>query len=123
MSLKAHWNRGEAREKICTGRWDYVVLQEQSTLPLKNPARMHESVRLFDQEINAAGARTVLYMTWARRHEFQRQNELAHAYVSIGREIGALVVPVGVAWRRAFEESPELVLHDRDGSHPNPLGS
>ena len=53
MSLRAHWNRGDARKAIGQAVWDYVVLQEQSTLPLKNPARMHESVTLLDQEIKA----------------------------------------------------------------------
>jgi hypothetical protein len=123
MSLKAHWRRGVALDKIRAGKWDYVVLQEQSTLPLKNPARMHESVLAFDAEIKAAGAKTALYMTWARRAEFHRQDALSEEYLSVGRELGALVVPAGVAWQRALAEDPGLVLHDRDGSHPNPVGT
>src|SRR5262245_54085065 len=47
-SLRMHWNKGEALQAIRTGGYDYVVLQEQSTLPIKNAARMHENVRLFD---------------------------------------------------------------------------
>src|SRR6188768_2770851 len=50
-SLRRHWNAGEALKAIQEGGYDYVVLQEQSTLPVKNSARMHESVRLFDQAI------------------------------------------------------------------------
>ena len=123
MSLKTHWNRGAARDAIAQGPLDYVVLQEQSTLPLKNRARMHESVRLFNDEIVARGARTVLYLTWARSYAADRQDELSEAYQSIGREIGAIVVPVGVAWQAALRQDPDLVLHDKDGSHPNPLGT
>ena len=33
-SLRRHFNAG-ATAKISGGRWDYVVLQEQSTLPIK----------------------------------------------------------------------------------------
>jgi hypothetical protein len=40
-SLRAHWNAGEAGKAIQTGHYDYVVLQEQSTLPIKNAQRMH----------------------------------------------------------------------------------
>ena len=123
MALKTHWTRGEARALIRTKRWDFVVLQEQSTRPLKNPRLMHEYVRLFDGDVAAAGARTALYMTWARRESFDRQDELAEAYTSIGRELGALVVPVGTAWKLALADDPALVLHDRDGSHPAPAGS
>lgn len=34
-SLRTHWNAGRAAEAIARGRYDYVVLQEQSTLPVK----------------------------------------------------------------------------------------
>jgi hypothetical protein len=122
-ALKTHWERGEARQAIESSRWDYVVLQEQSTLPLKNAGRMHEYVRLFDGEIRKRGAKTVLYMTWARRHEFERQKDLAQAYTDVGRAIGAIVVPVGLAWQRVLGEHPRIVLHDKDNSHPNLAGS
>src|SRR2546421_5311370 len=46
-SLRMHWNKGEATAAMREQRYDYVVLQEQSTLPFKNAARMHENVRLF----------------------------------------------------------------------------
>jgi len=62
-SLRSHWNAGEALRAINAGRYDCVVLQEQSTLPVKNARRMHENVRHFDAAIKAAGATTVLYMT------------------------------------------------------------
>jgi hypothetical protein len=35
-----HRNKGEAQAEIARGKYDYVVLQEQSTLPVKNAARM-----------------------------------------------------------------------------------
>jgi hypothetical protein len=123
MALKTHWERGAAREAIRSSKWNYVVLQEQSTLPLKNPARMHEYARLFDEEIQASGAETVLYMTWARRHQWERQAELSEAYTSIGESVGAIVIPVGQAWQRLMTERPDLILYDKDDSHPNFAGS
>lgn len=122
-ALKTHWERGAAREAIESSKFDYVVLQEQSTLPLKKPERMAEYVRLFDEEIRASSAKTVLYMTSARRHEWKRQAELGKAYTDIGRSIDAIVVPVGAAWQRVFDERPGIVLHDKDNSHPNFAGT
>ena len=82
-SLRAHWNAGTALQEIKKGRYDYVVLQEQSTLPIKNANRMHENVRLFDEAIKAAGAKTVLYMTWARQHAPETQQAINEAYIGI----------------------------------------
>src|SRR5437870_4131192 len=88
-SLRTHWNAGEALKAIKGGKYDCVVLQEQSTLPIKNATRMHENVRLFDEAIKDAGAKTILYMTWARRNALQSQQVITDAYTSIGQELGA----------------------------------
>jgi hypothetical protein len=122
-SLRTHWNAGKALKQIKTGHYDYVILQEQSTLPIKNPTRMHENVRLFDNAIQAAGSKTLLYMTWARQHALESQEAITDAYVSIGEELGATVVPVGVAWQRFLRKTDEPVLHDKDQSHPTLAGS
>jgi hypothetical protein len=122
-SLRRHWNAGAAAEAIRTGRYDRVVLQEQSTLPVKSAARMHESVRLFDAEIRKAKSRTVLYMTWARRHAPETQQAIADAYTTIGRELGADVIPAGLAWQAFLAKHQSPVLHDKDGSHPTVAGT
>ena len=99
-SLRMHWNKGEAQKAIEQTRYDYVVLQEQSTLPLKNPQRMHENIRLFDQAIKASGAKTALYLTWARQNAPETQQAITDAYTFIGEELGATVIPAGVAWQK-----------------------
>jgi len=122
-SLRRHWNDVSARKEIASGRYDFVVLQEQSTLPIKNAKRFYENVRLFDEAIKAAGTRTMLYMTWARRNASESQAALTSAYTTIGRELGAIVVPVGVAWEKYLAKHQEPALHDRDESHPTLAGS
>jgi len=122
-SLRTHWNAGRAARAIATGGYDYVVLQEQSTLPVKNASRMAENVRLFDAVIKQAGAKTVLYMTWARQHSPEAQQVISSAYTTIGEELGAIVVPVGLAWQTFLTSHNQPRLHDRDQSHPTLAGS
>jgi hypothetical protein len=97
--------------------------QEQSTLSVKNARRTHENVRLFDGAIKAAGARTALYMTWARQNAAESQQAISNTYASVGRELGATVVPVGLAWQRFLRRHDQPVLHDKDQSHPTLAGS
>lgn len=122
-SLRMHWNKGAAQAEIDRGKYDYVVLQEQSTLPVKNAARMRENVLLFDPVIRKSGSRTVLYMTWARKHAPESQRSITEAYESVGQEIGAIVVPVGQVWEAFLQRHKSPSLYDRDGSHPSPAGS
>ena len=122
-SLRRHWNAGIARDALAKSPWDYVVLQEQSTLPLKNPARYHENIRLFDAEIARHGAKTVLYLTWARQQAPHTQDGITRAVEDIAAEIHALVVPVGRAWQAALAQYGDLQLYVDDGSHPSTAGS
>ncbi len=122
-SLRMHWNKGVARQAILDTRYDYVVLQEQSTLPVKNALRMHENIRLFDEAIRASGAKTALYLTWARQNVPAAQEIISRAYLDIADELGTTVVPVGLAWQRLLREHDRPVLHDKDKSHPTLAGS
>ena len=122
-SLRRHWNRGAARQVIEKAKLDYVVLQEQSTLPVKNARRFHENVREFVPLVRDSGATLVLYMTWARKNVPQTQASLTNAYLEIGKEVGATVVPAGMAWQAFLEKHSEPLLHDKDNSHPTLAGS
>ncbi len=132
-SLKSHWENRKAVDRIKQGHWDYVVLQEQSTLgpaPLLNgipqinaPETFYQYARLFDAEIKKAGAKTFFFLTWARRDSPQNQVLLNDAYSSITKELNAEIAPVGVAWATAFKQRPDLELNQIDNAHPSSAGS
>ena len=122
-TLSRHWLRTGARLEVRKGRWDHVVLQEQSTTPIAQRETMHGYARLFDTEVLMAGAKTVFFLTWARRHRPHDQEALTDAYVSIAKELKAQVAPVGLAWQMALEQQPGIKLHDSDKSHPTRTGS
>lgn len=130
--LAGTWAGGEPTAALAEG-WDYVVLQEQSTLgegryvdgvpKVRDPADFHAAVRAIVPEVVGSGANPVLYLTFARRDDPAAQDLLDAAYTGIGGEVGATVVPVGPAWALARAERPDLVLHEDDNSHPAPAGS
>ena len=130
-SLRRHYNSGAISAALARDRWDQVVLQEQSTLPIKNRARFHDNVRAVRDEIAAASAASghpsppaiVLYNTWARRSARPTQVDLDTAVAAIATEIDARVAPVGRAWEVVLASHPEVELYDRDGSHPTAAGS
>jgi len=122
-SLRQHINSGAVQAALDNAPWDRVILQEQSTLPFKSPARFAESVRELDELIRGHGAQTALYQTWARQNAPETQDALSGEYAKMAQELGALLVPVGEAWQAVLREWPEAPLYDADGSHPSPAGS
>jgi hypothetical protein len=133
FTLRNHWDGGAAVSAIQRNSWDYVVLQDQSMLgsaapavngvPRIDPRLFHDYARRFDAAIKQAGAKTVFFLTWARQDFPELQSVLDKAYLSVAKELGDRVAPVGPAWKEAIEERPRLALHQFDRSHPTPAGS
>lgn len=132
-TLKRLWDTGQAQQALARGKWDYVVLQEQSTLgaskvldgipQINDPADFHAAARIYDAEIKKLAAKPVFYMTWARQNNPASQPQLTDAYAKIGKELNDTVAPVGQAWQAALKTRPDFALHIADKSHPNPAGS
>ncbi|WBQ07182.1 SGNH/GDSL hydrolase family protein [Kribbella sp. CA-293567] len=120
-SLRQHLNAGKVLTELAGGNYDTVVLQEQSTLPAKNPARFHENVRDLHTAITESGAATALYLTWSRKN--QPQEPLTTAYAAIAAELGVTLVPAGLIWQHFQTIHPTLPLHAPDNSHPALTGS
>lgn len=112
---------------VSARKWDVVVLQGMSTEPMASDrARAEgfkESARQYDKLIRASGARTAFFMTWAYQDKPEMTEPLATGYEGIGNELGALVVPVGLAFERSIKARPGLILHFKDKEHPSMAGT
>ena len=130
-TFERHVAEGRAAQKIAGGRWDYVVLQEQSQMPVFDPPRTLEYGSQLDKLARESEARTLFFQTWARAGQPDMQDGLSATYARLAREAaatadgspGGLVVPVGDAWRRVLANPPAPALHVADGSHPTPAGT
>ncbi|MCP4156980.1 MAG: hypothetical protein GY757_55220, partial [bacterium] len=122
FTLEDHWKGGKTLKKIHEGKWDYVVLQEQSQRPYKEREKMFRFAQLFHQEIKKNGAETLLFMTWAR-YASGKIAEISEAYCEVARRLDATAVPVGLAWDILLTRHPGIRLHNKDGSHPNEMGT
>ncbi|MBJ6110378.1 T9SS type A sorting domain-containing protein [Hymenobacter sp. BT523] len=128
VTLQYHYNN--ALPIIGQSKWDGVVLQEQSLLPLPvarggQPAVFADYATRLEQAVHAANpaARVYLHQTWARADlvEFPNQpysgstvdvmtQDLHAAYYQLAAANGrfAGVAPVGDAWLRAMQAGVAL---------------
>lgn len=119
-TLKQHWDRGLARKRIEEDRWDFVVLQAQSSEAVREPEVFAEYTRKFDALIRKNGAKTVIMETWAPRMYRVKQRQYSERYASVAKELGATLAPVGTAWQRLEERGVKVF---EDTTHPNVAGS
>ncbi len=139
-TLQKHAGSEETLARIRGGKWDVVVLQEQSQLPAFNREQRNRKMippaQALVAEIRKMGAVPVFFQTWGRRDGDHRNAEafpkdtfekMQHRLVIGYREAaaaaeGALVVPVGEAWAREMKEGTGKRLFAKDGSHPSAAG-
>src|SRR5262245_1702678 len=106
--LKDHFEKGDARPVLHEGRWDFVVLQEQSTLGTSvyvdglprvgGDEVFRPWAEKWAAEIESVGARPVFYLTWARKKTPEDQAVLDGAVRRAASATHAEVAPVGPAW-------------------------
>lgn len=111
--------------------FEVVILQSNSTdaMSAGDRSRFRETVIEFNAAIAKRGARTALYMTQAhvppsKYAGTDMLRRTAEMYIEVGNEIGAIVIPAGLAFEEAYRRRPDIKLHfELDGSHPSLLGT
>lgn len=103
--------------------WDIVVLQGHSRGPIDDYSRFERAAMEHAETIRAAGARPVLFQTWAYTDKPEMTGELAKGYRDAGERIDADVVPVGFAFAVSQKNRPELALRTADRKHPTLAGT
>lgn len=135
-TLGNHWLNPSVKSAIDAGGNDFVVFQGQSVEPLVSSKGFHDYGLLLAGAAKDANATPVFYETWARKAgaaEYLEswsggspgamQDLLLAGYVSVAKDAGAKLAPVGEAFRIIWQLHPSVELYDPDGSHPSVAGT
>ena len=119
------------QQALANARWDYVVMQEMSNGPVRFRARFVESVASLSKAIRAAGAKPIVYATWAYApgcpklarlglsHD-QMFEEMLRAHAEAASQSGALLAD---ACRAFYDHPRKRELYATDGVHPSRMGT
>ena len=120
LSLRAHSREGRAQKAIAEGRWDYVVIQPQSTEMMREGEETAKYAGMFDELARKSGAKTVVFLTWAPRSADFKQEALTARYRAMADRLNARVAPIGEAWAELARSGIEM---EEGGAHPTLAGS
>lgn len=141
--LSGHLKNEKLREMLTSQKWDFVVLQEQSSTPAKQTevviAESYPAAKSLDSliHIGSPNAKTIFYMTWGHKygttHKIENyplsytyegmQERIKTSYLEMTYQNKARCAPVGMAWQRVRSERPDYQLYTSDLSHPSKLGT
>lgn len=141
--LKGHLENSRLIELLKAGTWDYVVVQEQSSLPSYDTSTVMREVYPYAHAIDSiarshsSDVKVVFYMTWGHKHGNIRprndyplcdtyegmQERLKTSYLEMALMNDAECAPAGMAWQTVRKERPDIILYCSDLFHPALAGS
>lgn len=121
-TLEKHWKDGKALKKIQAQAWGFVVLQDNSTQPVKNPQSLATYGKQFAEEIAKQKAQPAWYMTWAWVGQAETQAAITKAYRDLATANGGVLIPAGVAFEACRKAHPERTMVT-DTRHPDLAGT
>jgi hypothetical protein len=126
-TLKFHWETGIAARKLGQSHWDYVILQEFSTLPATDPRATIEDFRRFNELINHSGAALIIFENWTHLRRPQDEPAMAATYRDVQATTGGVMAPIGTAFRDCQKTRPQIDLIEHgfgeDGRHSTVAGT
>jgi len=126
-TLDDHWNHRkglQTKKLIAQEKYDFVILQDQSTRPLNYPNETLKSINLFCKYTRLYDSRIGLFLTWSKKNAPNNAQELINkTYLKAAKENNALLIPVGKFWQYSKDKYPTIELYDNDQIHSSSLGA
>jgi hypothetical protein len=122
-ALRDLWDEGTARQRIATGKFDLVIMQQGPSSQPEGRGWLLAGVDSFQAEIRRAGGRPALYMVWPSRDRQRDFDGTRESYTTAAERAGGMLFPAGEAWRSAWRRDSTLSFYSTDDLHPTPLGS
>lgn len=133
---------GEGQAMVQARGWDYVVLQDDSLLPMtiSGAGQMYTAMEKWSKDIRHGGGKIIVMETWARKPGSAwytdvkkygslklgtpetMQDKIDTATNGIAYDIGAAIVPAGDYWQACATMQGMPDLYDADGHHPSLAG-
>lgn len=141
--LKGHLENPRLHELLREGGWDYVVVQENSSLPAYDTGFVSRETYPYAHAIDSlahAGSpdvKVVFYMTWGHKYGNIRpkkgyplcdtfegmQERLKTSYLEMTYRDDARCAPAGMAWAAVRADRPDIILYNADTFHPALAGT
>lgn len=103
--------------------WTGVILQAQK---ISSSGRTNYSTAEgidLAKRAKELGIPVFFFAEWGLKGSADSTERTNKIYAEMAEASGATLIPVGLAWEKVLQQSPDLPLHDFDGNHQSSLGA
>ncbi len=118
-----HWNDGEVQKYIKSEKFDYVVIQQGPSSQSEGRRMLIEDGNKLQKLCEQSNTQLAYFMVWPSQTYYYTFDGVIKNHKDAAEKNGAILCPVGEAWRAYFDNNKEYSLYGPDGFHPSPKGS
>lgn len=113
----------KTQEILKSSAWNAVILQAQK---ISSSGRVNYSIEggiKLSKQAKALELPVYFFAEWGLKGTADSTERTNKIYAEMADASGATLIPVGLAWEKVLQQSPDLNLHDFDGNHQSSLGA
>ncbi len=122
-ALIDHWNDGEVQKYIKSEKFDYVIIQQGPSSQTEGRRMLIEDGNKLQKLCEQSDTQLAYFMVWPSQTYYYTFDGVIKNHRDAAEKNGAILCPVGEAWRAYFNNTKEYSLYGSDGFHPSPKGS
>ena len=122
-ALVDHWNDGLIQIKIQNGGFDYVIVQQGPSSQAEGRALLLSYGKKIAALCTTNKTQLAFFMVWPSLQYYHTFDGVIKNYREAALENGAILCPVGEAWKSHFDETGNFDYYGPDGFHPSLKGS
>jgi hypothetical protein len=122
-ALVDHLADGNVQKLIASGKYNYVVVQQGPSSQQEGRALLLEAASVFEKLCKDNGARLAFFMVWPAYANYSTFPGVIQNYTDAATLTGAILCPVGTAWKSYIDSSKDLSYYSDDYFHPSVKGS
>lgn len=122
-ALEDHWNEGCLQGMISSGYYDFVVVQQGPSSQSDGAKSLLEYGELIQQLCKQHDTKLAFFMVWPARVNYHTFNGVITNYTSAAYATGAILCPVGYAWKRYIDDTGDWSYYGPDEFHPSEVGT
>jgi hypothetical protein len=105
--------------------FDAVLMMDCSQCPIHPQLQsvFYDFAKRHSETVRRHGAQPAFFMSWAYSDKPEMTQQLANAYIKVGKQNNALVVPAGLAFGTSHQDRPDINLYTADKRHPSLAGT
>jgi hypothetical protein len=122
-AIQDHWNEGCLQSMISSGYYDFIVVQQGPSSQADGAQSLLDYGELIQQLCKQHDTKLAFFMVWPARVNYHTFNGVISNYTSAAYATGAILCPVGYAWKRYIDDTGDWSYYGPDDFHPSAVGT